>query len=372
MLNRENDTHDEDMDFIDFEFPPVPDESLEREPKFAPISGGNIPQMPNYPGGNFPGPGFNFPGGNFYKPDGGFTPPGMTDGGFTPPGMSQYGMPQSPPPSYIPSKTDKGVQSFKGGEGQIGTKAVSSGSIRFCLYKFTYIWEKNGRSYWTFLFNVDRDSVSGFRWFGRRWVYFGLSLKRIDSFVCYRSSMNDECEDCKNLRQDNKPTTINKKDHYLNGTRDVCTYTLASLEIPEVKEDSITQTIGYIDDESIQTEVPCVKTRNIEYRINLEVTYPSNYEPSLKKEINELCDETSAELYNIISATRDADESSTPLENFNSSLVLIPELLNTFTNSFTSKFNLINSSRFTPDITWAIREEKSQSNWKPCLYNSGI
>lgn len=66
------------------------------------------------------------------------------------------------------------------------TSDVSANSIRFCLYKYIYIWEVNGRNYWAFLLNIDRTSVSGFRWSGRNWVYFGVDLKRIDSFVCYR------------------------------------------------------------------------------------------------------------------------------------------------------------------------------------------
>ncbi|MDS0526434.1 hypothetical protein NNC19_12140 [Clostridium sp. SHJSY1] len=354
MYNREDYTHEDDMDFVDFEFSPVPYESLQREPPFIPIPGINISPVNNYPGKKFPPPDFDYPGGNFNPPGTDFTPPGM---------------PNSPPPNYIPSKKDKGVQSFSSEKDSIGTKAVSPNSIRFCLYKFTYIWEKNGRSYWTFLFNVSRVSVSGFRWIGRNWVYFGLSLNRIDSFVCYRTISDGYCKECSNSREYTKPIVINKKDHYLNNTRDVCTYTLTSLDIPEVKEDSINQTIGYIDDNSITTEIPCVKTRNTSYRIDLEISYPSNYDSTFKKEINNLCDESTADLYKVIYSTRSALDDSTPLENFNASLALIPELLNSFTNSFTSKFSLINSSRINPDITWTIREEKIQTDWKPYFNN---
>jgi hypothetical protein len=31
---------------------------------------------------------------------------------------------------------------------------------------------------------VGRNSVAGWRWNGFRWVYFGVDLRRIDSFVC--------------------------------------------------------------------------------------------------------------------------------------------------------------------------------------------
>lgn len=92
--------------------------------------------------------------------------------------------PMGPPPSYIPSQKDTGVQYSTYSNGA-NTKSVSPGSIKFCLYRYTYIWQTNGRSYWAYLTRVDRQSVSGWRWAGFRWVYFGVDLKRVDSFVCY-------------------------------------------------------------------------------------------------------------------------------------------------------------------------------------------
>jgi hypothetical protein len=88
------------------------------------------------------------------------------------------------PPDTIPEAPIKENKS----EATVDVEAssVQSNSVRFCLYKYTYIWERNGRNYWAFLLNVDRRSVSGFRWTGRYWIYFGVDLRRIDSFVCYR------------------------------------------------------------------------------------------------------------------------------------------------------------------------------------------
>lgn len=96
----------------------------------------------------------------------------------------QGGGPPGPPPAYIPAKTDQQVKSLQGSGGP-GIKAVSPDSVKFCLYRFTYIWQTNGRSYWAYLVRVDRRSISGFRWAGWRWVYFGVDTRRIDSFVCY-------------------------------------------------------------------------------------------------------------------------------------------------------------------------------------------
>lgn len=137
--------------------------------------------------------------------------------------MGQFGgqnaAPMGPPPAYIPAKTDAKVKSLGqggpdggpgfgpgfgpgggpgfgpgvspgGGPGYgagigPGVKAVSGGSLRPCLYKFTYIWQRNGRSYWAYITRIDARSVSGWRWLGWRWVFFGVDTRRIDSFVCY-------------------------------------------------------------------------------------------------------------------------------------------------------------------------------------------
>lgn len=357
MLDLNYDAYEDDIKFKNYDISSIPYESLQRQrPPFLPIPGGNIPPIDNYP------PDFNYPSGEDFNPPS-FNYPG---GGFNPPGM-----PKSPPPNYIPSKKDKGVQKFNQGQYGPGIKAVSQSSIRFCLFKYTYIWEVNGRSYWAFLFNVDRISVSGFRWTGRNWVYFGVNLRRIDSFVCYRSAFEDDCNDCENLRQDDILLQNIKKEYSLDGARDVYTHTLASIDIPEVKEDFITQPIDYTDDSNIKNEVPRVKIRNVGYRITLEVTYPNNYDKLLKNKINELANEASNDAYTILSSTRGNDEYSSPLEIFNSSLSLIPEALKTFSNSFNAKLKLLNSSTNNySNITYSIREEKFHDNWKPYFYNN--
>lgn len=100
-----------------------------------------------------------------------------------PGGMQGGGPPIGPPPSYTPSKAQ--AQSLGAQEPGIGPYAVDPRAIRFCLFKFTYIWLENGRSFWAFPVYVGRRSISGWRWNGRFWVYFGIDLRRIDSFVCY-------------------------------------------------------------------------------------------------------------------------------------------------------------------------------------------
>lgn len=324
----------------------------QREP-FPPImgGGGNFPPM-----GNFP-PNFDTQDSEFYSPN--FNYPGGT---FNPPGA-----PKSPPPNYVPHKNDAAVQKMGFGQGGIETKAVSSGSIRFCLFKYTYIWEISGRSYWAYLLNVDRRTVSGFRWFRRSWVYFGLDLRRIDSFVCYRSS-EDDSTDCMDLKRDNTLLQNNTKEYSLSGTKDIYSQTLASIDIPEIKEDFITKTVGYADDTKIQSEMPCVKARNINYRVTLEVAYPGRYDDELKNKINELASEVSNEVFNLRSSYND----STPLESFNSSVAIIPETLKTFSDSFYSKLKLLNSSDCSSDVTCSIKNDKIYSCWKPYFYSDSL
>lgn len=88
------------------------------------------------------------------------------------PGNMPGSMPSSPPPSYIPRRSAQ-------------TMFVDPGSIRNCLYRFTYVWQVNGDEYWMFPTRVSRTTVSGFRWNSRRrWGFFGVSLNQIASFMC--------------------------------------------------------------------------------------------------------------------------------------------------------------------------------------------
>ncbi len=104
--------------------------------------------------------------------------PGYHQGGFQPPpqgppygGGPQNISPPGPPPSFTP---EQGVQTF----------AIDSGAIQGCLYRFTYIWLRR-EAFWFFPTFVGRRSVSGFRWNGRTWSYFGIDLRHIQSFQCF-------------------------------------------------------------------------------------------------------------------------------------------------------------------------------------------
>lgn len=100
-------------------------------------------------------------------PAGGFQPP------FGPPGQGQEaGPPTSPPPSFVPQQ-------------QAEAFAVDPGGIARCLFRYTYVWLRGFEQFWFYPTFVGRNSVSGYRWTGFRWVYFGISLRQIQSFTCY-------------------------------------------------------------------------------------------------------------------------------------------------------------------------------------------
>ncbi|WP_342670185.1 hypothetical protein [Bacillus marinisedimentorum] len=88
--------------------------------------------------------------------------------------------PTTPPPSFTPQLTQAQTLGT-----EAGVFAVDPGSIRRCLYRFTYIWLDNYRSFWFYPTFLGRRSIAGYRWNGFRWVYFGTDLRRIRSFQCF-------------------------------------------------------------------------------------------------------------------------------------------------------------------------------------------
>ncbi|QMV42389.1 transporter [Cohnella cholangitidis] len=94
---------------------------------------------------------------------------------FTPPFGPQGGQqsPSSPPPQTIPPKP------------LATTFAVDPGAISRCLFRYTYIWQRNGTNFWFYPVFVGRTSVAGFRWNGFIWIYTGLDLQSIESFSCF-------------------------------------------------------------------------------------------------------------------------------------------------------------------------------------------
>lgn len=124
-----------------------------------PFSGGTMQGPPFPSGGPMQGP----PG-----PPPSFGPPSQGPGG---PGAGTP--PTTPPPQFVPAEAQ-----------QATPFAVDPGSIRRCLFRFTYVWLRNRQQFWFYPMFVGRNSVSGYRWTGFRWIFFGVSLREIRSFTC--------------------------------------------------------------------------------------------------------------------------------------------------------------------------------------------
>ncbi|WP_350301850.1 hypothetical protein [Peribacillus frigoritolerans] len=77
-------------------------------------------------------------------------PPGPSYGDQPPPRPPHGGgPPHIAPPLFTPQLHD-GM-----------SKAMDTGSIKGCLYKHTYVWLKNGRSFWFYPTYVGYNSVAG-------------------------------------------------------------------------------------------------------------------------------------------------------------------------------------------------------------------
>ena len=113
-----------------------------------------------------------FPGGIFGPPSAPPSgPPSVPPFGPPTAGGGQGGPPPGPPPTFVPTQ-------------QLQTFAVDPGGIRGCLFRYTYVWLTNRQQFWFYPVFVGRSSVAGWRWTGFRWVYFGIDLRRIQSFTC--------------------------------------------------------------------------------------------------------------------------------------------------------------------------------------------
>lgn len=123
----------------------------------------------------------------FGPPSGGqqqqYIPPfGPPSGGQQPtppiapqPAGQQPEAPTAPPPSFVPQLTS------------VSVTAIEAPSMRRCLYRNTYVWLMNGRSFWFYPTFVGRTAVAGYRWSQRRrrWAYFGIDASEIRSFQCF-------------------------------------------------------------------------------------------------------------------------------------------------------------------------------------------
>ncbi|GKV67322.1 MULTISPECIES: hypothetical protein [unclassified Sporosarcina] len=136
---------------------------------YPPWQQGHPGQYPGYPGQQPGYPGQGYPG---YPQQPGY--PSSPGHQGQPGNPSQQGAPTSAPPSQTPSYPDAQL------------RAVDPGGIAGCLYRYTYIWTSRNKGFWYYPTFVGRTSIAGYRWDPRhyRWEYYGMDLKKIDSFRC--------------------------------------------------------------------------------------------------------------------------------------------------------------------------------------------
>lgn len=67
---------------------------------------------------------------------------------------------------------------------QMSTFPPSPVGLQNCLYRFTYMWLRNGDNFWFFLTAVGESRVYGYRFFGGRWNNYSIALGQIVSFNC--------------------------------------------------------------------------------------------------------------------------------------------------------------------------------------------
>ncbi|WP_297518919.1 hypothetical protein [uncultured Clostridium sp.] len=58
--------------------------------------------------------------------------------------------------------------------------------LKYCTYRYTYLWLRNGRSFWCYPTYVSHNTLSGWKWKNYKWKFFSIPIKRISNFYCYR------------------------------------------------------------------------------------------------------------------------------------------------------------------------------------------
>lgn len=101
-------------------------------------------------------------------------PPGSP--GYPPGSPGGYPPPPGPPPFRAPSSP--------GSRGGGGPRGIAPWSFTPCLFRYTFIWQHNGRTFWFYPMSIGRNSVFGYRWRNNRWELYDLNVNRVAYFTC--------------------------------------------------------------------------------------------------------------------------------------------------------------------------------------------
>ena len=58
--------------------------------------------------------------------------------------------------------------------------------LKYCTYRYTYLWLRNGKSFWCYPTYVNKTTISGWKWKNYKWKFFSMPIKKISNFYCYR------------------------------------------------------------------------------------------------------------------------------------------------------------------------------------------
>ncbi|WP_336775721.1 transporter [Paenibacillus sp. MMO-58] len=53
-----------------------------------------------------------------------------------------------------------------------------------CINNYTYVWLRDGQQFWYYPTSVESFGISGFRWNGYTWLYYGIDPRLVEAVSC--------------------------------------------------------------------------------------------------------------------------------------------------------------------------------------------
>lgn len=91
--------------------------------------------------------------------------------------------PYGPPPPFTPSEIQIIYQQFSTSPNAY--MVVSSSVIKTYMFRYVYIWLKDGTGFWAWINYVDNAFIAGWRWNGSNWVPFKLEIRTINLLAAF-------------------------------------------------------------------------------------------------------------------------------------------------------------------------------------------
>ncbi|MGL5577275.1 MAG: hypothetical protein ACRDCW_17185 [Sarcina sp.] len=92
------------------------------------------------------------------------------------------------PPSKTPNYQSEGIVKFTNyttPNAQFNNN-IQYHKIRYCVYRFTYLWLHNGKAFWSYPTYINNNILSGWEWRNYKWQFFSIPIRKISNFYCYR------------------------------------------------------------------------------------------------------------------------------------------------------------------------------------------